>query len=154
MTRAQFLGAAAVVLLGCTTPNAPWYVSGLDATDATRKQAADLVEAAKRVTPDKKGWLAWGGTITFLPDLTGYCSVPQGKIPTGCAQAQRLWILWPHPACTGGADLACSALPHELCHLGLASGGGFSGPLDLVSDERADACALLVVQEYRRATAP
>lgn len=147
MTRAQFLGAAAVVaaLLGCATPNAPWYVNGLDATDATRRQAADLVEAAKRVTPDKKGWLAQGGMIWLEPDVRGVCYAPPPKAPTGCASPHSIWILFPHPV--GGYDLALGTLPHELCHLGLAKGGAFGGPLDMAAEDQADACALLVRKE-------
>jgi hypothetical protein len=47
-------------------------------------------------------------------------------------------VAWPPPfAC---ADLLCSALPHELAHVGGAA-----------TEDAANAGALLVVQEWRRA---
>ena len=141
----------ALVATSCAAPNGPWRVQGV-ASAAEEAQALQLVEAARAVLPDEKGWLAQGGHIYLFPDVRGVCSVPPPKVPTGCCTTGRVWVLHPHPV--GGYDVARSALAHELAHLGLASGGGFGGPLDLVSEARADAGALLVVQEYRRATAP
>lgn len=136
-----------LALAGCATPRGPWTVQGV-ASVTEELQALQLVEAARAVLPDEKGWLAAGGTIHLLPDLRGVCSVPAPAVATGCCTTGRVWVLHPHPV--GGYDVARSALAHELAHLGLASGGGFSGPLDLVSEARADAGALLVLQEYRR----
>lgn len=138
-----------LALTACATPDGPWRVSGLGVSDDTKAQALALVEAAKRVLPDDNGWLAQGGTIWLEPVISGACYVPPPMLPTGCASPRSIWVLYPHP--TGGLDVTRGALPHELAHLGLASGGGFAGPLDLVSEERADAGALLVTQEYRRA---
>ena len=141
---------ALLLLAGCATPRGPWVVQGVASADE-EAQALALVEAAKRVLPDEKGWLAQGGTIWLFPDVSFACAVPAPLKPAGCCEPGRVWVRWPHGS---AADLTGSALPHELAHLGLASGGGFSGPLDLVSEARADAGALIVVQEYRRATAP
>ncbi len=138
---------ALLLLAGCATPKGPWVVQGVASADEEAKALA-LVEAAKRVLPDEKGWLAWGGTIWLQPDLTGICSVPPPKRPTACTSPRSIWLLYPHPV--GGLDVLGSALPHELCHLGLATGGAFSGPLDLKSDTEADACAARVLEEYRR----
>ncbi len=135
---------ALLLLVGCATPKGPWVVQGVASADEEAKALA-LVEAAKRVLPDEKGWLAWGGTIWLQPDLTGICSVPPPKVPTGCASPQAIWVLYPHPV--GGYDLALGALPHELCHLGLARGGAFGGPLDMATEDQANACALLVRKE-------
>lgn len=143
MTRAQALGAAAVVALtACATPSGPWVTSGLPV--ALEAQVQAYIHAAKVVTPDKKGFLAWGGDIIFKPDLTGYCVVPPGKRVSGCSEPGVIWVLWPTP--WGGEDITRTSLQHEICHLGLASGGAFGGPLTLATDAQADACALLVNQ--------
>jgi hypothetical protein len=140
------LALAILALTACATPRGPWTVQGVASSDE-EAQAIALVEAAKRVLPDEKGWLAAGGRIWLGPDVAFACAVPAPLKPAGCAEPGAIWVRWPHGA---AADLTASALPHELAHLGLASGGGFSGPPDLVSEARADAGALLVVQEYRK----
>lgn len=136
---------ALLALTACATPKGPWRVVGV-ASDAEAAQALAIVEAAKRVTPDEKGWLAMGGTLYLQPDVRGVCT--SVTHPSGCATPHALWVLHPHPV--GGYDLAAGALPHELCHIGLESGGGFAGPVIIPNDDQADACALLVLKEYRR----
>lgn len=135
---------ALLLLVGCATPKGPWVVAGPGTPEATQARANELVEAAKRVTPDRKGWLSQGGTIWLKSYVGDTCYALPPKIPTGCAAPQSIWILYPHPA--AGYDLDGGALPHELCHLGLAKGGAFGGPLDTATDDQADACSLLVRQ--------
>lgn len=141
-----------IVLLavGCATSHGSWSVAG--GTLEEHAQAVAIEAAAERVTPDRKGWLAQGGVITLLSTLDGICPVPTAKSASGCSAPMFVWVLWPHPKCPAGADLTCSALAHELCHLGLERGGGvLGGAVNTGPDDQADACALLVNQEYRSA---
>lgn len=145
MTRAALL----LLLSACATPRGAWTVTG--GTPDEQAQALAIEAAAERVTPDAKGWLARGGAIFLRPNLVGDCPVPPELVPAGCSNPGAILVLWPHPRCPPGSDLTCSALAHEACHLGLEGGGGLlGGPVDTVTDERADACALLVNQEYLR----
>lgn len=140
----------ALLLAACAAPRGPWVVQGV-ASSAEELQAIALAEAAKRVLPDAKDWLAGGGTIYLFPDVSWACPVPAGRVATGCSETGAIFVLWPHPRCGPADDLTCSALAHELAHLGLARGGGmFGGAVDLATDDQADAGALLIVQEYRR----
>lgn len=144
------LSLALLLLSACATPQGLWYASGLYSDDVL-KQATAIVEAAKRVTPDEKGYLAQGGMIWIEPSIVGACPVLTGDTPAGCSEPGGIWLLWPHPRCSPGSDLTCSALAHEACHLGLARGGGLlGGPVVYATEDQADACALLVNQEYRR----
>lgn len=140
----------ALLLCACAAPRGPWVVQGV-ASREEEIQALALAEAARRVLPDAKDWLSAGGTIYLSPDISWACPVPTGRVAAGCSEPGAIFVLWPHPRCGPAADLTCSALAHELAHLGLAKGGGvFGGPVDLATEDQADAGALLVVQEYRR----
>lgn len=142
---------AALLLAGCATPKGSWRVEG-DVTEAERLEALELVEAARRILPDEQGWLAMGGVIYMRPDVTGVCSAPAPRVPTGCSSPHALWVLFPHPV--HGRDLPASSLPHELCHIGLERPSTWFEPVIIPSDEQADACALLVRLEYLRSTSP
>jgi hypothetical protein len=140
---------------GCAhaAPASPraWTVVGGSVDQAA--QAQQLVSAARSVLPDLKGYLAAGGRIVLSaalePAPKGRCFAPPPRQLSGCSGPGRIEVLWPHPRCAAGADLTCSALAHELAHLGLASGGGYAGPVDVVSEERAEAGGLLIIQRWR-----
>ena len=131
----------ALLLAGCAPEPepAPWYVVG--ATSDEETQALAIVDAAKRVLGEDSP-LQYGLEIRLMPGINDLCypGVVTPSVVTGCIAKGAVYVLWPHPLCLG-CDLTGSALPHELCHVGQ----GYR------SDETmADACALLVVQEYRR----
>ena len=138
MTRAQVLGAAAVVLLGCATGPRAWVVSG-NASSEWASRAVALAEEVRRV---RRPLEPWGGTIFVHPDRFPCC--PYDGQPCGtCAGWQpargRVEVAWtPDPL---GAD---STLGHELCHAAcrpfLTSGANGC------SEEEADACGRLAVQ--------
>lgn len=148
MPRAQVLGAAAVVaLVGCATPKGPWVVTGTD-DDSFKAGVQVIVDAAKRVTPDEKGWLAMGGEIRVQtpPDWINCNPWTPPEKTSGCSGPGIVQILiyppflGPHPLQT--------ALPHELCHLGLERGSGFfGGPVVIPSEREADDCARAVILE-------
>jgi hypothetical protein len=129
---------AALALAGCVSgpKPGPWVVSAT--TDAsTARQALALVDAAKRLMPDSP--LEYGGDIRLLPDINALCypHLQTDMVISGCLNS-AVYVRWPLRGC---ADLTCSALPHELCHVGQ----GYTS-----TDVTAGACALLVTQEYRR----
>jgi hypothetical protein len=111
-------------------------VSGSAASEDA-DQAIALTEAAKRVMPGSP--LDLGGEIRLLPAINDLCypGVPTTYVITGCLAKGGIYVRWPLGTC---ADLTCSALPHELCHIGQ----GYK-----TREDTADACALLVVKDYR-----
>ena len=131
--------ALALLLASCAGPRGPWTVrapqTGLDpALDA---QAHALIEAAGRVYGAEP--YQAGGLIILAPEINALCfpGVDLGRlVVTGCVGTGAVFIKWPMPGC---ADLTCSALPHELAHVGGAD-----------SDGAAEAGALLIVKEYRK----
>jgi hypothetical protein len=114
---------------------AVWTVEG----EGPHDQALELVEAARRVYPA----LPAGGVVHLVPlDAYRLCYGPkppaEPRIITGCIMRDGVAVAWPTPfPC---ADLACSALPHELAHAGGSQTEG-----------AADAGALLITQELRKA---
>ena len=129
--------ALALLLAACAPARGPWTVRdparGVDpALDA---QAHALVEAAGRVYPADR--YQGGGLIVLAPEINKLCfpTYTGPLIVTGCLGVGAIYIRWPMPGCP---DLTCSALPHELAHLGGADGDG-----------AADAGGLLIVKEYR-----
>ena len=126
-------------LLACAPRQGPWVVSGAD--PALSAQALALVDAAKVVMPGSYG-LTHGGRIFLAPDIWALCypgsQAPPRYVLTGCEGQGAVYVRWPLGACP---DLTCSALPHELGHLGL----------NAPSDDQANAMGLLIVQEFRRA---
>ncbi len=128
----------ALLLASCVSAQGPWTVRdparGVDpALDA---QAHALIEAAGRVYPADR--YQAGGLVILAPDVTHLCfpTYTGPLVVTGCLGTGAIYIRWPLGAC---ADLTCSALPHELAHLGGAE-----------SDDAANAGGLLIVQEWRR----
>lgn len=139
----QRLPLIALLLAGCaTTPKpGPWSVA--TAPDAvTAAQALAIVDAAKTLYP---GTLEYGKVIRLLPDIDVPCwgapAQPGGLVTAACFREADLFVKWPHPKCPAGADLTCSAEAHELCHLALRGEA---------TELQADACGLLVAQEWRR----
>lgn len=150
---------ALLLLVGCATPRGPWVVRD-HLPEEFGPQTLAMIEAAKAVTPDAKGWLARGGTVWWHSGsetvLDSYCGARPGAIITGCSFPGRVDVLfWPWAPLNHGTnppDITRTALAHELCHIGLETGGGYGGPVRIPSEEQADACALLVIQEYRKTT--
>lgn len=131
--------ALAFLLAGCATGQTPqpWTVAGTASSEEAR-QALALVDAAQVVYPDVP-LKTWGRRIFLAPEIGGLCyGLPAPSGISGCADPGNVYIRWPHGAC---ADLTCSALPHELSHLGMQGNG---------TEAQADAGALLIVLEYRR----
>jgi hypothetical protein len=127
-----------LALLACAhVPARPaaWSVEG----EGPRAQALALVEAARRIYPS----LPVGGVVQLVPlDAYRICYGPKPAsvraIITGCVMRDGVAVAWPTPfAC---ADLLCSALGHELAHAGGAA-----------TEDAANAGALLIVQEWRKA---
>ena len=128
----------ALLLSACAPARGPWTVrapvTGLDpALDA---QAHALVEAAGRVYPTDR--YQAGGLIILAPEINRLCfpTYTGPLVVTGCLGVGAIYIRWPLGTCP---DLTCSALPHELAHLGGAE-----------TDDAANAGGLLIVQEYRK----
>lgn len=137
-----------VVGAGCPVIQTDWVMYG-NVTLEQQAQALELIEVAKEVTPDAKRYLANGGVLSFrtVSEMVGRCAVPEGMAASGCSSPGAIDVLLAPPRF--GPDLLETSLPHELCHLGMASGGGCSGPLDLTSEAVADACGARVVARYR-----
>ncbi len=137
---------ALLLLTACAVTHRPWNVQGGTADE--QRVALELAEAAKRATPDRQDYLAYGGTILIVPvaEADARCGGPGSA---GCGWPGEIVVLWPHPRLPG-AGFERSALAHELCHLGLARGINWWGTVYEVPEAQADACALLVVQEWRR----
>jgi len=142
-----------IVVLGlalgvcCPVIQSDWTIQG-NATLEQQAQALELIEVAKEVTPDAKHYLANGGLLSFrtVSEMVGRCPVPDGMAASGCSSPGAIDVLLAPPRF--GPDLLETSLPHELCHLGTASGGGFcGGPLDYTTND-ADACAAKVVARY------
>ncbi len=137
--RSQLSCTVALLLAACAPARGPWTVrapvTGLDS--ALDAQAHALIEAAGRVYPAAR--YQGGGLIVLAPEINRLCfpGVDLGRlVVTGCLSQSGIYVRWPVGTCP---DLTCSALPHELAHLGGADGDG-----------AADAGGLLIVQEWRR----
>lgn len=120
---------AVLVLAACGPAPGPWTVEGAE------WNVRPWVEAAISVTGDRSELLAAGGRIVVLPDLTAACGFPA----YGCAAPGLIYI-------EAGRPIERSALAHELCHLGLTHGGGYSGPVVRPTEQEADAAAAQVRQ--------
>lgn len=121
---------ALLLLVGCAAPAGTWLAVG--ATWDPQPYA----DAAIKVSGDRKGYLARGGVVETRAVLDGICFVDRGH-PSGCAMPQLVYVL-------DREDPEQTALAHEFCHLGLAHGGGYSGPVIEATEPQADACSLLV----------
>lgn len=115
----------------------PWTVAGTASSEEAR-QALALVEAAAVVYPETP-LRTWGRRILLAPEVGALCyGLPPSAGIAGCSDLTTVYVRWPHGAC---GDLTCSALPHELAHIGQQGNG---------TEPQADAGALLIVLEYRR----
>lgn len=153
-----------LLLVGCSTPRGPWHVRW-HLPEELGPQSVAMVEAAKRVTPDARGYLARGGVIEWYSGandaLKSLCPVPPGRLPSGCSSPGKIDVLfWPweplNHAFVGPdglfvADITRTSLAHELCHLGLTPGVGiFGGASSGPSEAEADGCAGRVLDEFLR----
>jgi hypothetical protein len=138
----------ALALAGCAV-HRPWTVTGINDPEFIAGSLA-IVEAAKEVCADKAGYLAYGGQIVVHePPNWINCNVKVPPIETsGCSFPGLIDILvyppylGPHPAQT--------ALPHELCHLGLEPGPNYWGTVISASEAETDACAAKVLAAASR----
>lgn len=126
-------------LAGCASPKGLWHAEGMD------WDVQPWVDATIKVTGDKRGHLRAGGTVRVVTDaaaMLGRCVVPAGRIPTGCADPGLIDVLyWPERGL--GPSPGATALPHELCHLGLVRLNFWRSPV-YPTEDQVDACALLV----------
>ena len=119
----------ALALTGCA-PGGPWIVTGLNAKDTADARA--MIATAQRLHPTTP--VKHRREVKFLPDLTAIC----GKHTSGCA-GQTVFVLWPHPKCPANADISCSALGHEICHVVNHN----------FTERETDECNEVVIEEWR-----
>jgi hypothetical protein len=138
-----------------------WIVTTglLSLTDEQIATAYMVVDAANRVMPDERGWIAAGGEIRAIvgseTGLAPYCTTFGGHA-SGCNSygEKIIYILICKPmtsTCPIPGDMTKNALAHELAHIGLARPPPWYGGMSYdPSEAEAEAGAALIVQEYRK----